>query len=182
LFTFIISGSIESRKGQDIAIEAISMLDLEISSKAKFVFVGKPLDDDIFALLCQVARENSNIEYHHVLSRDEVLQLYQAAGCMLIPSRDEPMSLVAVESSIFSKPFICSDRTGIAKYVIDNENGMIFQSGNSDSLADKLAFAIKNKDQMRAMGTVAREISDRNFSYDDYKIRILNVISNLIEC
>jgi glycosyltransferase involved in cell wall biosynthesis len=181
LFTFVISGSVESRKGQDIVIEAISKLDLEISRKARFIFVGKPLDDDIFALLCQAARENSNIEYHHGLSRDNVLQLYQTADCMLIPSRDEPMSLVAVESSILSKPFICSDRTGIAKFVIDYKNGMIFQSGNSDNLADKLAYAVRNKDQMRVMGTFARKIYDRHFSFDDYKIRILNAIANLME-
>lgn len=181
LFTFIISGSIEKRKGQDIVIEAIRKLESETRSRAKFIFVGNPLDEDVIALLRQAAGKNPNIEYRPALSRDEVLRLYQAADCMLIPSRDEPMSLVAVEASILSKPFICSDHTGIARYVKDNENGMIFQSGDSDSLADKLAFAIHNREQMRALGIFTREIYDRHFSFDDYKVRILSVISSLME-
>lgn len=100
---------------------------------------------------------------------------------MIVASRDDPMPLVSVESFILSKPIICSDHTGTATYLNDNENGMIFASGNSDELAAKITFAIQNRDRMQAMGIQARKIYDEHFAYDVYRERVLSVVSGLIE-
>lgn len=180
-FMFVISGSLEERKGQDIVIEAISKQDPQSLSNAKFIFVGKTLDENIHAIISQAAISNPSIEYINSLSRSEALHLYAEADCMIVASRDDPMPLVSVESFILSKPIICSDHTGTATYLNDNENGMIFASGNSDELAAKITFAIQNRDRMQAMGIQARKIYDEHFAYDVYRERVLSVVSGLIE-
>ena len=179
-FTFIISGSIEERKGQDIVLSAISKLDPNIVIEAKFIFVGSVLDQSIFESILQASYRKPNIVYFDALPKEQIIQMYQKADCMIIASRDEPMSLVAVESAILSKPFICSDHTGIAGYVDDGFNGIIFVSEDSDALADKLTFAIKNKDKMRIMGSHSRSIYLEHFSYNDYCVSVANTISSLI--
>ena len=41
--------------------------------------------------------------------REDVARLYQAMDCMILPSRFEGLSMVAIESQAASLPFLCSD-------------------------------------------------------------------------
>lgn len=56
-------------------IEAISKQDPQSLSNAKFIFVGKTLDENIHAIISQAAISNPSIEYINSLSRSEAAAL-----------------------------------------------------------------------------------------------------------
>jgi GT2 family glycosyltransferase len=179
LITFVILGSIEHRKGQDIVLNAIRKLKPEVLHKAEFIFVGKPLDK---ALVNEIKKACSeNIQYIDAMPREDVLKLYEEADCIIIPSRDEPMSLVAIEAAILATPFICSDHTGVAQFVKDGENGMVFQSGNTLELSMKITGAVENPHLLRFMGHRAREIYEHHFEFEAYREKLLHILQEIIK-
>jgi glycosyltransferase involved in cell wall biosynthesis len=68
----------------------------------------------------------------------------QADICVLASVRD-PFPGFMLQSGMYKKPFIGADTDGISELIIDNENGLLFQKKNSDELAAKIEFLIKNK-------------------------------------
>ncbi len=59
---FLILGSYEPRKGQDICLDAIRLLDPELRNRAQFRFAGRPLDAAFFERLQQSAAALPNVE------------------------------------------------------------------------------------------------------------------------
>ena len=53
---FLSIGTFESRKGQDILVEAIDKLDPLVREKSLFVFIGKPIQDNIYAKIEELSK------------------------------------------------------------------------------------------------------------------------------
>ena len=58
---------------------------------------------------------------------------------MIFPSRYESFGLVPLEAFVHGKPVIASNSGAIPEVVIDNYCGLLFEDGNSQALADKIA-------------------------------------------
>lgn len=179
--TFLIVGSIEKRKGQDIVLGAISLLSDEICKKTRFIFVGNVLDEQIYKALLHAMGKYDNIQYLRPIPRKEMFMLYQEADCIIVPSRDEPMSLVAVEAMLLFKLLICSDHTGIAQFMQESVNGMIFKNGNKTELAKKITYAVKNRNHVEKMGTEGRKIYEQNFTMEHYRNNVIKIIDEMVE-
>lgn len=63
---------------------------------------------------------------------------------MVVPSRDESCSLVALEGAMMSKPLILTENIG-AKYILDENSGWLVKTGSVDSLKMLLYKRIKIK-------------------------------------
>ena len=120
--TFVLSGTIEPRKGQDIFVEAVALLPLSVRQKCRFVLTGKLWDmhrDFWHAIECQMT-ELPEVEYRGTLDHRAQLRLMASADVLVCCSRDDPCPLVVMEAAMLAKPTILNDRVGVLD-VFDDE-------------------------------------------------------------
>ena len=180
---FLNIGGYFSVKGQDVLLKAIAMLDKKYVSRARFVFIGRnpnqsaDFDED----LLNAAANNEHITCCETMSRTEMWEWYRKADSIIVSSREETVSAVAIEAMMLSKPVICSNQTGIADYITPNRNGFVFTSENHAILAQHIVFAIENRDKLLEMGANARkEIYEEHFTISKYANRVLKTINEVI--
>ena len=110
------------------------------------------------------------------LEDDEVARIAAGTRYLIMPSRmPEPYGLVTAEALMCGIPVIVSSNALIAKEVEDNNAGLVFESGNANSLADKMAL-------MRS-DDLARRLSDGAFAYgkriaptwDEWSRRVVDI-------
>jgi glycosyltransferase involved in cell wall biosynthesis len=94
------------------------------------------------------------------LGYDALPEVYQRAGCMLLPSLSEPWGLVVNEAMAAGTPVIVSDRCGCAPDLVEHgKNGFVFDPLDPGALADLMTrMASMPKDERRAMGKRGQEI------------------------
>jgi glycosyltransferase involved in cell wall biosynthesis len=79
------------------------------------------------------------------------------AACLVIPSICyETFGLVVIEAFACGTPVIGSRLGAMAALIREGETGLLFEPGNSDDLAEKLAWAEAHPDEMIRMGKAAR--------------------------
>jgi glycosyltransferase involved in cell wall biosynthesis len=173
---FLIVGSLESRKGQDILLEAIELLTEQEKKRSRFAFIGYPREKKIHLKLLTAIKNNNNISYYGPLSRDAVLHCYMKAVCVIVPSRDDPLPVVATESMMFSKPCICSDATGTASLITDGVDGFIFKSGDAKSLSKSIRKVLENSETAVTIGANGRKIYEKHFTIESFRNRLMSIL------
>lgn len=165
--TFAVIGSIEERKGQDVLVSALRHLPAELRDKAKFYIVGKKFNEEYFNRLG--LNNFANVEYcPQITDHDEMMKFYESVSCIIVPSRKEPTSRVAIEAMMMGRPVIMSDHVG-ASYLLNGKNGFLFESENDKQLAEILENVITNAKQLKIMGEEARSAYLANNSINVYK-------------
>ncbi len=128
---------LEKRKGQDILIEAISLLPEELRKNCRFLFVGKDADADIKrSIFEKMAEYPEQIKYYGVLGREELYDLYEEIDYLICPSRDDPMPVVVAEALSLGKPCICSKNTGSAAVIGGFHAGFCYGHDDPRRLAE----------------------------------------------
>ena len=74
---------------------------------------------------------------------------------VVVASRDESCSLVALEGAMLSKPLIVTENVG-AKYIVSEDNGFIVDTDNVEALKSAMIAMIDNKKYLGAMGRASR--------------------------
>ena len=79
------------------------------------------------------------------------------ATCLVVPSIwYENFPRTVVEAFACGLPVIASRLGAMVEIVRDGETGLLFEAGNADDLAQKMAWAENNPAAMREMGANAR--------------------------
>jgi O-antigen biosynthesis protein len=179
--TFLLVGTYEIRKGQDIFVRAIRILEHKYKGKAEYIFVGNVLDGRIYAEVEQLATTNRDVTMMSSLSRDAIFDLYSRVTCVVSPSRDDPMPVVLAEAMMLSRICICSTNTGTASYIKDGYNGYVFQSEDAEELAEKMAFVIDNADRLDTMKMESRKIYEEYYAMDMFFQNFTKIKSELVD-
>ncbi len=122
---FVVSGTIEHRKAQEIALKAINTLDKDVRKKCELHILGdipiwsKEYSDRLLNL------KIDNVYFHDAINDTKSLYMfYKKMDVFLIPSRDESCSLVALEAAMLKRPIIVSENVG-AKYLINTKENVV---------------------------------------------------------
>ena len=179
--TFLLAGTIGKRKGQLIFLDAIKKLRDDERKQAKFIFIGDPYDGDIDGNnikkeIKEFSDENDCVSLYSSIPREELYELYKNIDVLVLASIDDPMPVVATENFMLENICICSNQTGTSFYIVDGENGFVFQSNDSNHLSSKLSYIIGSKDRLDEIKKNGRKIYDRYFNIDRFEKNLLNLI------
>lgn len=172
---FAVIGSICERKGQDIFIKAVNSIPRNIKNNTKFLIVGKKAEPKYYNYLKSISQES--IEFvDEISNKDELLTLYSNVSCVVIPSKEEPTSRVAIESMMMGRPVIMSENVG-AQYLLESsKNGYIFHN-NENELAHILEKIIKAPEILKSMEAPARNAYIKNNSISVFRENLLKMIT-----
>lgn len=139
-------------KGQDVFIDALNILS-KISNFPKIVihFVGdvNGTNSDDLKFKREVIEksrkvDSSKIEIIFNGFKPDVNPFYDQSDLVVIPSRYESFSMVAVESLSKGVPVVAPSVGGLLDIVNSHKIGKLFQASNADSLAENLKSSILN--------------------------------------
>jgi len=98
-----------------------------------------------------------NVEFLGQLDFQNLIRVVSCAKFYVLPSEVyENCPMAVLESMALGKPVIGSKIGGIPELIIDGEDGLLFETGNSNHLADKINWMIDNSKSCADMGINAR--------------------------
>ena len=135
---FLLLGTIEQRKGQQIFLQALRQLPAEILQHAHFEIVGRPHDLELTAEIKAAVREISESFLRRERTHEQALALSADADVMVSASWDETGPLIVIEALALGTPILSTSVGAVAENLIGEEAGLFFPPGNATALAEAI--------------------------------------------
>lgn len=87
--------------------------------------------------------ERDDFILHHDISNEQLSELYAQASLLLVPSKYEAFSLVALEAFMHKTPVLMSDRVRIADYLEGCSGYTVFKYGDFEAFNQSIDTAIQ---------------------------------------
>ena len=156
-------GTINSNKGQLIALEAMRLL-VERGLKARLKIAGMVGDFEYSAELDKFVKLNSLEEYVDFVGVVPDVNLFlNSLDLLVVPSFDEAFPTVVLEAFSTGTLVVASDVGGIPEMIENKVNGFLFKAGDAVELTDILEKIINNGDILDDMPRSAFKILKERF-------------------
>lgn len=144
---------IEIKKGWDVLLRAIKILDSVIDTKIKFLFVGDGSEKEKFNNMIQKLGIKDRIIYENFKSQDELVYVYNSLDIFCFPTyrKSESLGLVGLEAMSCGQILIASDMGGPKTYIKDGENGFLFEPEDEEKLAKKIQKILEMDNEYKRM-------------------------------
>lgn len=129
--------------------------------------------------------ESNKLDKIHFLgfqSGDDLIRLLKESRFVVAPSEwYENCPMVILEAFAAGKPVIATKMGGIPELINDGVDGMLYESGNADELANCIRKLAENPELAVEMGRNARKKVEQNYSMNVYMDRLLGLYNRVIE-
>jgi glycosyltransferase involved in cell wall biosynthesis len=163
---FLLLGTYEPRKGQDLLLQAIGQLDAAANSGADFEMAGRILDQRFYDAIEQPARRMPNVRLRGSLGHDQALDATAAADVLVCSSRDETMPIAILEAMSLGKAIVTMNVGGVAEWLNNGVNALLVPAEDSLALAEALRRCVEEPGLIASLGENARRTFVDNFSID----------------
>jgi glycosyltransferase involved in cell wall biosynthesis len=179
-FTVAVLGSIESRKGQDLAVAAMTMLPPSIRDRIQLQLFGRVLEP-VFAHEVMTQVDGVAVRYGGELDKAGVTSAMQSADAILVPSRDDTLPLVSLDTLGLGRMLLLAPTVGTTAWVTDGLDALIAPSTDARGIAELLgrAFALWEGGEAPAMGAAARATFTKHFSIPAYRSKLNEALATL---
>jgi glycosyltransferase involved in cell wall biosynthesis len=163
---FLYMGRLSQEKGIDTLLGAFHMLNRK---DYKLMVVGEG------PLRSQLEKEAHDKGYRNViftgfLSGTALMDAIGNCSCVVVPSRwYEVFGLAVVEGFATGKPVIGSRIGGIPELIDNQIDGMVFEPGNEEDLADKMEYIARlNMGELEQMGRAGRRKVEEQYNAEQH--------------
>ena len=174
-------GRLNTIKGPDLLLEAFGQLGQELKN-CHLVFAGHD-EGMLHDLRLMAARFSIQDRVHFVwyLGGDDKARAYRAAELVVVPSRQEAMSIVVLEAGISGKPVLLTDQCGFDEVARINGGRVVPPSveGLKQGLLDMLDDSEKLRTMGRNLQQFVRDRFDWKVIVNDYIALYQKILSNL---
>jgi glycosyltransferase involved in cell wall biosynthesis len=178
---FLLLGSVEPRKGQDVFVEALALLPAELQQAAQFQIAGRVLDPDFWPKVEAVAKNLRNFSVKGALSHAEAIELMREADVIVSPSRDEAMPTVTIlEAMGLGKALITTIVGGALEVLVEGENALLVRPETPDVLAAAIRRLIEDPSLASELGKKARATYEKNFKMERFGQEFRQLIAEVI--
>lgn len=158
-------GATGKLKGERDLIRALAILrDKKPNIKASFLGYGA----ENLAKYCEESGVGDFVEHLGAVSLDERIEFFQKADIFVLPTYAEAMPMSVIEAMAANLPVISTPVGGIPELIEDNVNGLLFQPGDVDALAEKISFLINNQQTRIEMGAKAGRKARERMDFRQY--------------
>jgi glycosyltransferase involved in cell wall biosynthesis/GT2 family glycosyltransferase len=178
-FRFLVLGSIEPRKGQDIFVSAVASLSAETRRSAEFHLLGRVMDPEFGASIKAAAAKLESFSIDHARDHREALDALRGIDVLVCSSRDEAMPVTILEALSLGKAIISTKVGGIAEVLTDGHDALLVRPEDPDALAGAMERLLENPELVRQLGRKARETFEKNFTQDRFGADFRALVSEL---
>jgi glycosyltransferase involved in cell wall biosynthesis len=162
---FVLLGRRTPQKGIDTALKALKILaDTGLAADLELKLYGWDYAEWDYR---QMARDLEVDRYVTFLPfENNILEVYQEANCLLLPSVGEGLSNVLLEAMALEMPVIASRVSGTVEVLEDQNNGLLIPPGSSEALAATMEIVLSQPDMAFELGRQARLKVQAHYSMD----------------
>ena len=174
---FVYFGRLVSLKGVKTLFEAMR----QVTAPSHLYVVG---EGELEGFLKEYAQQYgiSHITFTGYLTTQGLIPIVQRAAFTVFPSEcyeNYPMTIL--ESFACGTPVIGSNIGGIPELVKDNQNGLLFEPGNSRQLAERIQFLLDNPQRAVEMGQNGRRQVEATNHPHYYHQRITEIYQRVLQ-
>ena len=159
-------GSVSLRKGIQYLSEALNILD---SDSFEVKIAGRS-----FLNIEANRRLQEHCQLLGLVPRSQIIELFQWADLLVLPSICEGSALVTYEALSSGLPVVTTPNAG--SVVVDGMDGFIIPIRDSEALARVLEKALDEPEMLASMSLAARRHAERELSLEAYQERLVRAI------
>ena len=159
-------GRLDPKKGLPVLLAALK----HVKRPVKLVIIGPPSTyEEYSASLIRLMVEVKGKTIHEIVYLgkvpvSELVNWYQKASVVILPSIYESFPMVPMEALACGTPVIASNVGAIPEVVRNHENGIIVQPNNPVELANAIEYLLDNESLRKKFGRAGREWVVQKFS------------------
>ena len=140
------------------------MRDKKPNIKASFLGYGA----ENLKSYCEESGVGDFVEHLGAVSLEERIGFFQKADIFVLPTYAEAMPMSVIEAMAADLPVVSTPVGGIPELIEDNVDGLLFQPGDVDALAEKISFLINNQQARIEMGAKAGRKARERMDFRQY--------------
>lgn len=180
----LLIGRINRWKGQSFFVETFAKLDDNQKNNFEVYIVGETPENQLdYKVELENIISTNNLEKYIKLFPFDINpnKYFSWADIIVVPSlQPEPFGRVAIEAMSLGKPVIASNHGGLSEIVVNNENGWLFEAGNTEILKKVLLSILQNNSLIFTLGKKSLDRFNCFFSEDIYKKSIVRYFDNIL--
>lgn len=158
-----IVGRVEPNKNQLEAVEALSYLATTVLGNVRLHIIGNSLSE-YGSLISKHIKENKldDVVILHGV-KNNVDELLQNMNIGLMLSKHEAFGRVTVEYMMHGVCVIASNTSANPEIIKDGENGLLYNIGNPEDLANKISLLVNNRAMLKKLSQEGYDNAMRNY-------------------
>ncbi len=171
-------GRLNTIKGPDLLLEAFVRAHHQFPD-FHLVFAGP--DGGMLSELMQVARGSGLSEYVHFLgyvSGEDKSAAYHSAELLVVPSRQEAMSIVALEAGICGTPVLLTDQCGFSE--IRSVDSRLEVPATVSGIALGLTNLLVDKTVLSHVAPLWKDFVRRNYAWDAIVLEYIKLYKRVV--
>jgi glycosyltransferase involved in cell wall biosynthesis len=168
IFRFLLLGSIEPRKGQDVFLEAVLSLPPEMRQSAEFHLLGRVIDLEFGARLEAAAAGLANVFLDGPCDHGEALEAIRRSDALVCSSRDEAMPVTILEALSLGKAIVSTNVGGIGEILTDGHDALLVGPEDPETLAGAMQRLWESPALAQQLSQNARSTFKKNFTQDRF--------------
>jgi len=171
-------GRIAPEKGQAGFLRAAALLQTDLPG-AEFVICGAPLFGASDHYSNEVRTIASGLPVKFLEWQADVSRVLHMLDLLVVPSIEEGMGRVAVESFSAGVPVIAFPTGGIPEVVKNGETGFLTRALSPEALAEAILQVTSKQELLQQVASNARRVWQRSYTIASYKERITRLLESL---
>ncbi|MEM3697188.1 MAG: glycosyltransferase family 4 protein [Candidatus Bathyarchaeia archaeon] len=182
--TLLYVGRIEEYKGLHILLKALEC----VSTPVRLSIIGPLVRDPtyykkVFDLINKINEKTRHkVTYLGPKRPEEILEYYQTASIVVVPSLSESFGNVVLEALACETPVIASKVGGIPEIINTGESGILVPPGDYTKLAEAIESLLNDGHVREKIGKEGRRLMVEKFSFESVVKKILDIYNELMCC
>ena len=179
-FRFLVLGSIEPRKGQDVFLEAVLSLPPKMLQSAEFHLLGRVMEPEFGARVEAAAKDLPSVFLDGPCDHAEALDAIRRSDVLVCSSRDEAMPVTILEALSLGKAIVSTNVGGIGEILTDGHNALIVRPEDPKALAASMQRLWENPALAQQLGQNARSTFEKNFTQDRFGADFRQLVAEMM--
>ena len=173
-------GRQEFQKGQDVLLEAISILPKSILDQIHLLIVGREGKATLM-LNQQVKEANLTSQVTFLGHRTDIPALLNMSDIFVFPSRFEGLPGVLIEAEAASLPIICTHLSMMLEVVEANQNALTFEINNSKKLAEAITQLVTDASLRERFAKKSKSIFIEKFQIQSVHQKMFDLYQKILQ-
>ncbi len=165
------AGRCDYSKGIDVLIGAVGEL-LDDGLKISLEIAGSGKQREKLQEHIKNKGWEKEIRFIGSVPYDEMRRFISSLYTFVVPSRIDNLPTVVIEAMACGVPVIASNVGGIPELITNNKTGLLFETGNSDDLAEKISLLVNNRQLRDDIAMNGRQLYESFYTIDRYIERV----------
>ncbi len=161
-FIALYYGRLDVDKGIDLLLEGWRRLGLSVDEGC-LVLQGRPVLARAPERYLRDLQERAPAGCHWFPMGDDVITVLHAVDAVVLPSVTEGLSRTVLEGMVSGRPVVATRVGGVPEILTGPFEKFLFESGDADGLADRLASVVGWRQREPNLGTACSEHVESNF-------------------